>query len=236
METRYPTPCDLVQALQDRAPAARAFLVGLLREPLARLLGELASRNRLVQGRDRLTAHALHAAEAYLRARPAVEFEGTTWAGFRGAVLFHVGKLASVPFGGAGGRGSGPGPLPECPAYQSEALSLPTERVGEFWFGGDWYAGRHSVDGALWVLVADVTGHGYFAYLVASTLPDVWRACWERADAPRDPAELLGAMHELLADRLPEGVSAVCTLAGLAPAGAVRVAPGGSSRARVHSA
>src|SRR5262249_24642875 len=64
--------------------------------------------------------------------------------------------------------------------------------------------------------------------LLASTLPGVWRTCWE--SAPMAPAELLAAMHDLLADCLPEGVYVECTLARLHSEGEVVVVPAGGSR------
>ena len=47
MESRYPTPRDLVEALQQRAGGARAQLGQFLLEPLGRLLDGLAERHRL---------------------------------------------------------------------------------------------------------------------------------------------------------------------------------------------
>ena len=74
-------------------------------------------------------------------------------------------------------------------------------------FGGDWYAGRLVDDGTLWVFLADVTGHGYYAYLLATSLPVVWQRCWNaHPNREPEPAELLGAMHEMLADCMPDGI------------------------------
>src|SRR5262249_32743556 len=98
-------------------------------------------------------------------------------------------------------------------------------------FGGDWYAGRRNDDGSLWVLLADVTGHGYYAYLVASSLPAVWQRCWNaHPDHVPEPADLLETMHELVSDCLPEGVYVECTLARLDAEGRVTVSPAGATR------
>jgi serine phosphatase RsbU (regulator of sigma subunit) len=118
--------------------------------------------------------------------------------------------------------------LPPSSAYASEVFYQPHERVGEYWFGGDWFGGVEAADGSLWILIADITGHGYSAYLLASALPGVWRTCWE--SGPAGPAELLAAMHDLLADCLPDGVYAECTLVRLHPEGEVVAAPAGGSR------
>jgi hypothetical protein len=230
MTLHYRGPRELVEALQQRDEGARAQLAGALREPVARLMDELVRRHRLAAD-ARMIPHALHLAETYLRTRRADEFAAMTWAAFRGAVLLHVVKLALAPFGGADGTAGGPAPLPECAVYQCRTFFQPCDRLGRHGFGGDWFGGRHAADGALWVIVADVTGHGYPAYLVAVSLPAVWQACWEQVGpGPHQPAELLAAMHRLLADRLPEGVYAECTLARLGPDGAVTVAPAGGTR------
>jgi serine phosphatase RsbU (regulator of sigma subunit) len=227
----YRRPSDLVEALQQRAEGARAQLGEGLREPVARLMHEMARRHQLPTDQERMTTHALHLAETYLRTRPITEFESMTWAAFRNAILLYLVKLALQPFGEANGVTGGPAPLPECPVYQTRTLFLPCERLGKHGFGGDWFAGRHTADGALWVIVADVTGHGYSAYLLASALPAVWQACWEEVGpGPRQPAEVLAVMHRLLEDCLPEGVYTECTLARLGADGDVQVAPAGGTR------
>jgi hypothetical protein len=230
MDSRYSTPGQLVEALQQRADGARAQLWHRLKGPVGRLMDDLILRHRLVdRDRDALSLHALHSVETYLRTRPTREFHPLSWAGFRGAVLLYLAKMAFQPFGGRVGSTVGPEPLPDCPAYQSEAFFLPHEQVGNYWFGGDWYGGARGEDGSLWVLVADVTGHGYQAYLLASALPSVWRSCWDAA-APSRPADLLARMHDLLEDCLPDGVFVECTLARLGLDGAATVAPAGGSR------
>lgn len=231
MQPRYATPADLVEALQGGATEARARLREVLAEPLGRLMGQLISRHRLAHQQERLTLYALHLAETWLRTRPAATFRGMSWAAFRSAALLQVAKFASQPFGGAPASGGGPAPLPECPAYDSQTFFRPHQRVGEFWFGGDWFAGRHADDGSLWVIVADITGHGYHAYLLASGLPGVWENCWQALRSRRaEPAELLAAMHELLRDCLPDGIYAECVLVRLGPEGEATVAPAGGAR------
>jgi hypothetical protein len=231
MEPRYATPADLVEALHSRAAGARAQLGRALAEPVGRLMGQLVTRHQMAHQRERLTFYALHLAETWLRTRPAAAFRAMTWAAFRSAALVQVAKLASQPFGGAPRSGGGPRPLPECPAYDSQTFYRPHQRVGEFWFGGDWFGGLHAEDGALWVIVADITGHGYHAYLLASGLPGVWENCWQALPSPRaEPAEVLAAMHELLRDCLPDGVYAECVLVRLGPEGEATVAPAGGAR------
>jgi hypothetical protein len=230
MKPSFPTPFDLVAALQRGGGGARERLHGELGEAVERLFDRVSARHGLRRDRDSLVLHALHAAETYLRTRPVAEFEGVGWEGFRAAVLLHLAKMASQPFGTPGGRTPGPAPLPEGDGYQSRTFFLPYERLADGWFSGDWFGGRRGGDGSLWVLLADITGHGYPAYLMASALPGVWRRVWDAADERRQPADLLVAMHHFLADCLPEGIYVECTLARLGPDGALTVAPAGGTR------
>jgi serine phosphatase RsbU (regulator of sigma subunit) len=189
---------------------------------------ELRSRYRLLHKGESLTRQALHAAETYLRTRPLHSFASLNWPAFRAALLLHIAKLASQPHGQQTAGRLSPAPLPRSVRYDSEVFFLPYERVGDYLFGGDWFGGQEEADGSLWILLADITGHGYFAYLLASTLPGVWRHCWQ--SAPSTPAQLLSGMHDLLEDCLPEGVYVECTLARLRPDGEIVVAPAGGTR------
>ncbi|HVS37330.1 MAG TPA: PP2C family protein-serine/threonine phosphatase [Gemmataceae bacterium] len=230
MKPRWRTPRDLVEALQRQTDGARQRLWEALRAPLGRLMGEVIVRLNLDLDRERLTLHALHLAETWLRTRPPREFDRLSWDSFRNAIVVHIARLALSPFGGRSGSPTGPTPLPACNTYQNETFFLPYERVGGFWYGGDWYGGRKADDGALWVIVADVTGHGYYAYLLASALPHVWEACWRAAAPNARPADLLRAMHTMLESCLPDGVYTECTLVRLDPKGEAVVAPAGGSR------
>jgi hypothetical protein len=230
MKPRYATPRDLVEALQARAPQARAQLAEILRDPLARLMAQFRASHSFDADLDVLTAHALHLAETFLRTRPLDALDGVGWNAFRSTVLIHIAKVAYTPFANTGSL-AGPTPLPDSPEYQSRTFFAPYERLGNYCFGGDWFAGWQTADGALWVLLADVTGHGYYAYLLASGLPGVWQACWNALSAPApQPAAVLAAMHHLLQDCLPEGVFLECTLVRLAPDGIATVVPAGGTR------
>jgi hypothetical protein len=231
MEARYATPKDLVEALHRRGAGAREQLCQWLREPVRHLTEEIVRQHQMPQDPDQLTSRALHSAEMFLRTRKPAEFEGMSRRAFEGTVLFFFAKVLSRPSGGESGQGPEPEPLPDCPAYQGQALFLPYERVGGQCFGGDWFGGSTAADGALWVMVADVTGHGYYAYLLASNLPSLWRMCWdELPPAGGNPTDLLGAMHGALEACLPEGTFVEATLARLRPGGEATVAPAGGSR------
>jgi Stage II sporulation protein E (SpoIIE) len=234
------TPGQLIDALQARDPAARAFLWEQIRPSLERLIDRLVAQHQLTGQRDRLVVHSLHTSETWLRTRPVGEFDRIGWPAFQAAVLIQVAKLAAHPYGRqtrAGNQGarqaatSGPLPLPETPLYQSQTFFLPFDRFGNTWFGGDWFGGQQASDGSLWILLADITGHGFFAYLLASTMPSIWQKCWPvAANNHCEPADLLAAMHHLFEGCLPEGIYVEGTLVRLDRDGTVTVAPAGGTR------
>lgn len=236
MQVRYPTPEALVAALQRREDAARAQFQEWLQEPIRRLMDGMRQRLGLTHRQERLTEHALHAAETFVRTRPLREFAGLTRNAFQGAVLLHVGRQVAQPYGRMPGELAGPEPLPPSRAYDCQTVFMPSEKIGSFWFGGDWYGGHETDDGTLWLIVADITGHGYYAYILAQALPAVWRTCWAAGQLPADPqpTDLLTALHSLLADCLPDGVFVECTLARLTPDGRVTAAPAGGARMLVR--
>src|SRR5947209_4164112 len=113
MKLRYPTPQALVEALQQGAAGAREQLWRGLRDSAAQLLGELARRHGVIGG-DRLTTHALHLVETFLRTRRPDEFVGVGWPAFRAAVLLQLARTAAQPYGGPAGAAAAAPSLPEC--------------------------------------------------------------------------------------------------------------------------
>jgi serine phosphatase RsbU (regulator of sigma subunit) len=234
-----PTPSELIEALHTQGPSARLILWKHLRPTLERLIDRLIAQHRLTAQRDRLVVHSLHTAETWLRTRPAQEFAHIAWPAFLAAVMFQIGKLVALPFGrqttATAQRSSSPSPLPESSFYQSQTVFLPYERIGNTWFGGDWFGGQQASDGSLWILLTDITGHGYFAYLLASTMPSVWQKCWPlAANNHCEPADLLAAMHQLFEECFPEGIYVEGTLVRLDRDGTVTVAPAGGTRLLLH--
>ncbi|MBY0230590.1 MAG: serine/threonine-protein phosphatase, partial [Gemmataceae bacterium] len=212
----------------------RRLLWHVLREPVERVMREVVRRNGLPDDPSLYATHALHAVETGLRSRPPAQLARQTWEAFRAAQLVQVARSAMVPHGAPGGAPEPP-ELPESPAYRSGTFFRPHAKVGEQFFGGDWYAGRCPDDGSLWVFLADVTGHGYFAYLLASALPAVWQRCWnDHPGKPPEPAELLADMHELLSDSMPDGIYLEATLVRLLPDGDATVVPAGGTRLLVR--
>ena len=236
MESIYRTPHELVEDLHAGQPRARRHLHQLLADPVAQLMRELLDRHRLDADHDLLVLHALHLAETTLRLKPPAGLATLSWPALRAALLLRLARLTAQPFGVAQSNGHLPS-LPDSPAYHSETFFRPFGRVGQHFFGGDWYAGQQLDDGSLWVFLADVTGHGYYAYLLATALPAVWQRCWQtHPDTPPEPAELLGAMHDLLADCLPDGIFLEATLVRLGEDGSAVVVPAGGTRLLLHPA
>ncbi len=233
----FPTPQALVEGLHARQPTARRQLQQLLQAPVDRLMGELIQTYQLKADRELLVQNALHLAEVMLRVRPLSHVANLSWEAFRAGLLINLAKLAIEPAGNVSRNGMFPPALPDCPVYYSETFFRPHGQLGGFAVGGDWYAGRRLNDGSLCIFLADVTGHGYFAYLLAIALPSVWQRLWAAhpGTAP-EPAELLTTMHELLADCLPDGIFLECTLVRLTTDGQVTVAPAGGTRLLLHPA
>jgi serine phosphatase RsbU (regulator of sigma subunit) len=231
----YRTPQELVEGLHARQPRARKELFDLLRQPIERLLTDLLKRYGLHEEMDLVVLHGLHHAETHLRYRPVAAVAGLSWGAFRASLLVHVAKLAVKPHGATGNGLAGPTTLPDSPMVQYETFFRPYARLGSQFFGGDWYAGRLHDDGSIWVFLADVTGHGFYAYLLASVLPALWSRCWllHPGRAP-EPAELLAAMHDLVGDCLPEGIFLECLLTRLDPAGKMTFSPAGGARVMVR--
>jgi hypothetical protein len=250
MPPHHATPKELVQALQHGLGAAREELRDRIGESLRRLLEVLRTRRGSPAAPrhdpEMVFRNVLHSLAVYLRSRPVTEFDGMNWEAFQKGLLVQAGKMVLEPHGGLSGpvdvrRNSAPSSptgslsLPASGRYHNETFFLPHEQIGTHRFGGDWYGGRHSDDGSLWVIVADVTGHGYHAYLLASCLPHLWSLCWEALkQEPEHPADLLRILHERLEESLPEGVYVEATLARFRPDGQVVLSPGGGSRVLVR--
>lgn len=88
-----------------------------------------------------------------------------------------------------------PSSLPRTDKYEIAAWYQPLEDVG-----GDWYFLETLDDNKVAIQVADVTGHGMAAALLASMTKLALHAC-----SSRNPSELLQSMNKLLSPELPEG-------------------------------
>ncbi len=229
---QYDSAQSLVAALHGHDPQARECLWELLRPGISRLLQRWIAQHKLPHSCEQLTEYALHSAETFLQTRPPEDFAGLTWESFRAAVLLHEAKTVFRPPQQTWeGHSLLSVPLPTTPHYHSETFHQPYERVGDHWFSGDWIGGHVDELGALWILVADVTGHGYPAYLVSKNLPTLWSLTWEKiTTASPDPVEVLGTIHETLERCLPEGIYVEAALLKCFQDGRVVVLSAGGTR------
>ena len=231
------SPKSLVERLHARAKEAKEELASILFDPIVGLMDRLVKKHRLPHDARFLAQRALLAVETHLRTCRVAEFADTSWPQFQARVLFYLGKMAFRVADPAQRNILNHPALPKSPAYDTQSVFLPFERVGAYWLGGDHVGGELDSDGSLWVLVTDVTGHGYPAYLVAENVPRLWRIAWDGLPPhEREPIRLLESLHELLEDCLPEGVFIEATLARLRRDGTTTIMPAGGSRVLRRSA
>jgi serine phosphatase RsbU (regulator of sigma subunit) len=114
-----------------------------------------------------------------------------------------------------------------CCPYEVWTKVLPCEPVGGDWLRVDAGSGED-----IWVIVADVTGHGYPAHIVAAGLPYLWQLSHiaERRLRGCPPRELLDALGRELEPVLPDGVFVEATLGRFAPDGSATLAGAGVCR------
>ena len=164
----------------------------------------------------------------YLRSRNRADFAGMSRKVFVNRVLVALIRMLTPhgpPEGGSSTRRSSPSsPPPACQAYALQSYCRPCEQVGGDWLG-------ISMDGAdgLWVLVADVTGHGYPAYILADGLSHLWRTATitERLTKSEEPRDVLDALDRELEAVLPDEVFVEAMLGRFPAAGRPRSpAPG----------
>jgi serine phosphatase RsbU (regulator of sigma subunit) len=119
-----------------------------------------------------------------------------------------------------------------CPLFSIQTLSRPCETVG-----GDWFNLNVEGNGTLWVIVADVTGHGYNAYLLADGLPYLWefhRIAELRANGC-SPLELLAGLGAELESILPDGVFVEASIGRFDSDGDATIAGAGNCRLLIRT-
>jgi hypothetical protein len=250
-----PTPSDLIAGLHRGEPGPQALLKSWCREPIARLVDRLRARHHLGHERELLIERTLHWTAMYLRSREPAEFAGMGRDRFVVSLLARAFRLLTPPGPEAGGlwprlvalaraipgrRGRASRAVTRCrragrdhahpitsSPYEIRSHSRPLDSVG-----GDWSDLVVEGDASLWAIAADVTGHGYPAYLVADGLPHVWGmrsiAALRARGCP--PHELLDALSDVLEPVLPEAVFVEATLARFTPAGRAALSGAGSCR------
>lgn len=205
----FASPADLLQALRSQESgqieAARRCLAELfgrrIRRMIARATGGTASEAEL----DIWTERVLFWQSQLLRHLPFAE-ETRDWEQFCLGELVSLAVLLTDVFTPSSTPGLAPTPLVSLPpgcSHQVRCFARPLERVG-----GDWHVVEGGRDGALWVLVADVTGKGRGARLIAEAIPCLWQGPTLSLARTRDadPTTLLEMLDRELRDRLPLGV------------------------------
>jgi hypothetical protein len=214
------TPSQLIEGLHRGEPQARELLLSWCRGPIAKLVDRLAARRHLGHEREILVERALHWTAMYLRSREPAEFAGMGRNRFVADLLVRAYKLLTplCPESAArarhnrGDRAHHLGPSP----YDIRSYSRPLDSVG-----GDWSGVTAEGDDSVWVLTADVTGHGLPAYLVADGLPHLsgMRSIAELRARGCPPHDLLDALSDVLERVLPDAVFVEATLARFTPVG-----------------
>jgi hypothetical protein len=243
------SPGKVVGLLRQGDPSGRALLAGLCREPIGRLIDRLFAGDQRAYDRTLLVDRTLRWVEMYLRSRDAREFTEMTREKFLAQLLAAAYKLLTPVSSGKSpalhqsetqAMGTGrplantdppPGSRPTREINSSlfivQTHARPLERVG-----GDWVGLKLEDDGSLWIFMADVTGHGSPAHIIANGLPYLWETrsiaqC--RADG-RAPGEVLAALGTVLETVLPETVFVEAILVRFSPAGRARASGAGNCR------
>jgi hypothetical protein len=223
-----PTPFELVTALHSSEGRARAVLEAWCGPAITRLVAAVADRLGPAAGPpEMLQRRALRWLEMYLRARDPSMYHGLGRQAFVISLM-----LATFRW------------LDPFDPNRSEVLSLsqgetdfdnydvrsyirPLDRVGGDWWDHDVEPGR-----VLWVILGDVTGHGYAAYLLAAGLPHLWRArtITELRARIQEPRELLGALGRELESVLPDDLFVEAVLGRFTTSGEAVLASAGGSR------
>jgi hypothetical protein len=248
------TPNNLVAALQQCCPSALAELERQCRGPIQDVVKEINGRLGLRQNVSQLTEYTLRWVTMHLRVQDPAKFaflaatDDLSWEVFRNYVRWKAGQMlwGPIPVGAwvrrcprwlrfisaAVGRrllrkkrlrGEMAAGLSSSDVFGVSAFSRPLDLVG-----GDWYTAACRGD-TLWVLLADVCGKSWPAYILAQGLPFLWDSCL--VVQPDDAIEMLARLDGHLQACLPDGLFLEATVARFAaqPQGQVQVAAAGRS-------
>ncbi len=207
-----PTPFELVTNLHSSTPEARAVLKAWCGPPITKLIETVADRLGLERADpERLMHRGLRWLEMYLtHAIPLYQGLG------RRTFLFSIMLAATRWLDPLDTNPSEALALSHCEptfdTYEVRSYLRPLDPIG-----GDWWDHDADPGSALWIIVGDVTGHGYAAYLLAAGLPHLWRAraIAEIRAAKQDPLALLGALGCELEAVLPDDIFVEAVLGAL---------------------
>jgi|GEM_PF-2831190 len=202
----------------------------LLRGHVTTLAQKVWQRSRIKGDANQFAERFLSLAIMWLRTRHDLE-ESSTPELLISRVLFFLAKQFLRPERGDIPPSPQPA-MPQHPRFEIETLIKPLDEVS-----GDWCAGDVTQDGALWLLIADVTGHGWPAHVLTSGLPHLWnldavRQWRERGESPASVLEYLS--QELRSTPLPDGLFVDATLARFDADGDVVIAAAGECRSLWH--
>ncbi len=214
------SPHDLVARLRQGNPAARKELVAWLNKPLAVLI-ELLLQNGEVRGSmDQLLEHTLSCVELALCSGQ-VRADGDRDIFIARVVLWLSSAHATAGRGPFGPPSPLPLPPPDAfPGYAIEPFCQPMEEVG-----GDrllW----DCRDGIGWLMICDVTGHGWAAHILAEALPALW-AELPGPGSSSSARQVLLWLNSHLVDRLPPGVFVEAVVMRLGASGQIGIAAAG---------
>jgi hypothetical protein len=221
-------PIQLVTMVHAGDDQARKILDEWCRPSLAALIAAMSDGIVPAPVRaDVLIERALRWLLMYLRGRDPASYKGIERVTFVRSLVSaaYRGLASSGPFEPVQSRVWPSEAAPD--AYQLRTHLQPLEHVG-----GDWWCQDGGRGGPLWVMIADVTGHGYPAYLLASGLPHLWRMSRiaELRGKVSEPCELLGALGRELESILPDEVFIEAALGRFATSGEVRLSAAGGCR------
>src|SRR5262249_5302153 len=148
-----------------------------------------------------LTKRMLRLLAMFLRCKEPSYFDGQTWPIFQAHLLSTAAKIVYP----SNRPPDNPVPFPllsKWNDYQIQTVYKPFEKVG-----GDWVAIDALGSESLWILVADVCGKSWPAYLLAKGLSHLWRfRLSQLAPDEREPKVLLELLNRDLEGCLPEAV------------------------------
>jgi Stage II sporulation protein E (SpoIIE) len=246
------SPLECVVALQRGDESARAQIEDWIRQPVGDLIDRAIVRHRLKYDSRILNERVLLWVLMYLRSRDASTFAGMVVDTFLAQILFAASRLLTPTTGTIRVRRSraasflksvwghlypqflrSPNNLvtqhaaPHGTAkYSIQTYLHPYENVGGDWIGFDIREGNSN----LWLFVADVTGHGYPAHILARGLPYLWQSrrmveARARGELPTDLLDLLGRELDAV---LPGDLFIEATLGCIAPTGEATLAVAGA--------
>jgi hypothetical protein len=226
---------DCVAALRAGEPRGQESLDHVCRAALRRLVERLFAGASPMPDPDQLTQRSLLWAAMYLRTCRPEEFREVSVEEFRARVVLAAARMLTPP----DAKPIAQQPRlwarlarwirPDGPALRSSAFMVwrhtrPLEAVG-----GDWIGIARGEAGSIWVLVADVTGHGLGAFILARALPTLWDqpSIGAARSSSGDPAGLLGLLGREVSEVLPDDLFVEATLSRFTASGEMTVAAAG---------